>query len=138
MRAFLDPRVKLARALEHTMLDIDLVGRILRESDVELREDAVLQPLLHFELIEEVAAPVAGKRRTMSITWWLSRKRVRSGAAAGPASASSSFAPVSLAHCSMNRGVALVISKRLVNADASEADEVLTVISSSPVRPVAL
>src|SRR5438445_9860838 len=59
MRAFLEPGIKLARLFDHAVLDIDLVGAVAREGDVEASENAVFQPLLPFDLIEEVAAQVA-------------------------------------------------------------------------------
>src|SRR5438067_906426 len=59
VRAFLEPRVELARLRKHSVLDVNLVGPVAREGDVEAAQHAVLQPLLPFDLVEEVATHVA-------------------------------------------------------------------------------
>ena len=59
MRAVLEPGEQLGAALPHAVLDVDLLGLIAREGDVEAGEQAVLQPLLPFELVQEIVGEVA-------------------------------------------------------------------------------
>src|SRR5258708_4428688 len=59
MRTVLGRAIQLTRLLEHAVLDISLVRAIAREGDIEPSEDAILQPLLPLELVEEVAAEIA-------------------------------------------------------------------------------
>ena len=59
VRAVLEPGEQLGAALPHAVLDVDLLGLIAREGDVEVGEQAVLQPLLPFELVQEIVGEVA-------------------------------------------------------------------------------
>src|SRR5690349_2173607 len=58
MRAFLQPRIEVARPLLHPMLHVDLSGLVTRERHVHARQHAVLQELLPFALIEEIGGEV--------------------------------------------------------------------------------
>ena len=59
MRAVLEPGEQLGAALPHAVLDVDLLGLIAREGDVEVGQQAVLQPLLPFQLVQEIVGEVA-------------------------------------------------------------------------------
>ena len=59
--AIVQPIDEVAAPLPETMLHVDLLRRVTREGEVELRQRSVLQRILPFELIQEVVrvAPVA-------------------------------------------------------------------------------
>src|SRR2546423_5299739 len=59
VRAFLEPGIQIASLFEHAVLHVDLVSAVTRKGHVEAAQYAVLQPLLPFHLIEEVAAEIA-------------------------------------------------------------------------------
>ena len=59
MRALFQPGVDVARLFFHSVLNIEFGGAVARECGVEAGEDPVLQPLLPFDLVEEVAAQIA-------------------------------------------------------------------------------
>ena len=59
MRAVLEPREEVARLLVHAVLDVSLGAGIAREGNVEAGKNAFVQPLLPFDLVEEIAAEIA-------------------------------------------------------------------------------
>ena len=58
-RAALQPVDDLAPPLAQPVLDVDLLGRVAREGEVEPRQRAVGEGVLPFELVEEIVREAA-------------------------------------------------------------------------------
>ncbi len=92
VRAVLDPVVEFATAPAQRVLDVDLLGLVAREREVEPLQRAGLERLLPLELVEKVAAemriaeeqPVATRCSRTRFGAFLDEAAERRHASAGP------------------------------------------------------